>query len=217
MTKQGHLQQSVAAELAFDPLLDTSDIRVHHVMGVVSLSGTVPNYPQYVHAASAARRVSGVTKVHNHLEVVLPVSDRRDDAKLTTAANNALESAVSVPPGVEAKAKAGTLTLSGTVPFQSSRLAAESAVTNLYGVRNIKNDIEVFNDADPVDARIRVQAALDRHALVRDDSEVTVDTDHRTVTLTGHVRTLAEYDAVINAAWMTDGVAAVWDDLAVTG
>jgi len=37
------------------------------------------------------------------------------------------------------------------------------------------------------------------------------------VTLTGHVRTWAEHDAAIGAAWMASGVADVRDDLAITG
>jgi osmotically-inducible protein OsmY len=50
----------------------------------VALNGTVPSYPQYLEAA-AARRVTGVTSVHNHLEVVLPTGDFGDDTMLTTA------------------------------------------------------------------------------------------------------------------------------------
>ena len=56
----------------------------------MALNGTVPGYPQYLEAAAAARRVAGVRQVHNHLQVVLPPEDYRDDAMLTTAANNAL-------------------------------------------------------------------------------------------------------------------------------
>ena len=44
-----------------------------------------------------------------------------------------------------------------------------------------------------------------------------VDTSGNTVTLTGHVRTWAEHDAVIDAAWMATGVYDVRDDLDVTG
>jgi hypothetical protein len=45
---------------------------------------------QYLEAAGGAQRIAGVTDVHNHLEVVLPDGGYRDDAMLTTAANNAL-------------------------------------------------------------------------------------------------------------------------------
>ena len=47
--------------------------------------------------------------MHNHLEVVLPQGDYRDDATLTTTANNALMLNVTVPDGVEATAKNGSL------------------------------------------------------------------------------------------------------------
>jgi osmotically-inducible protein OsmY len=64
---------------------------------------------------------------------------------------------------------------------------------------------------------VLVQDALDRNALIMDDSDVLIDTDANTVTLTGHVRTWAEHDAVIDAAWMANGVYDVFDNLAVTG
>ena len=56
----------------------------------MALNGTVPSYPQYLEAEAAARPVAGVINVDNHLEVVLPPRDDRDDPLLTTAANNAL-------------------------------------------------------------------------------------------------------------------------------
>ncbi len=207
MGKTKDIREAVEAELSFDPLVD----------GQVALNGTVPSYPQYLEAAAAAQRVAGVTDVHNHLEVVLPPGDYRDDAMLTTSANNALTLNVTVPDGVEATARDGNLTLTGTVTYGPQRAAAESAVAGLTGVRNIKNDIEITYDADPLDANLLVQDALDRYALIPDDSDVVVDTRGNTVTLAGHVRTWAEHDAVISAAWMARGVFEVQDDLYVTG
>ena len=91
------------------------------------------------------------------------------------------------------------------------------AVAGLTGVRNIKDDIDHRLDADPVDVTVLVQDALDRNALIPDDSDVVVDTDGNTVTLTGHVRTWAEHDAAMDAAWMASSVYDVRDDLLVTG
>jgi osmotically-inducible protein OsmY len=183
----------------------------------VALNGTVPNYPQYLEAGAAAQRIDGVKNVHNHLEVVLPPGDSRDDAMLTTAANDALALTVTVPAGVEASARDGNLTLTGTVKYGAQRTAAELAVAALTGVRNIRDYIEIGYDADPGDVDILVQDALDRWALIPDDSDVTVDTRGNTVTLTGHVRTWAEHDAVVDAAWMASGVADVNDILTITG
>jgi osmotically-inducible protein OsmY len=71
--------------------------------------------------------------------------------------------------------------------------------------------------ADPVDVDLHIQQALDRSALVPDDSDVTSETRDNVITLTGHVRTWAEDDAVVGAAWMALGVIDVRDNLQVTG
>jgi hypothetical protein len=47
---------------------------------------------------------------------------------------------------------------------------------------------------------LHVQQALERSALVPDGSDVTADTKDGIITLTGHVRTRAEHDAVVGAA-----------------
>ena len=211
------IRDAVEAELEFDPLVDDGDIHVVNVNGDVALNGTVPSYPQYLEAAAATQRVAGVRNVHNHLQVVLPDEDYRDDAILTTAANNTLALNVTVPDGVEATARDGNLTLTGAVEYDRQRKAAELAVAGLVGVRNVKDDIGISYDADPVDVTVFVQDALDRNALVDDDSDISVDTSGNTVTLRGHVRTWAERDAVISAAWMAGGVTQVRDDLDIIG
>jgi osmotically-inducible protein OsmY len=217
MSKTKDIRESVEAELVFDPLVDTTDITVHNLGGEVRLTGTVPSYLQYLEAAAAAQRVGGVTKVHNNLEVVLPPAHERDDATLAATANNVLLMNVGVPLGVEATAGNGNLTLTGVVRYGSERRAAEDAVAGLTGVRGIKNKIEISDDADPSDVTLLVSDALDRNALILDDSEVTVTTNGNTVVLTGHVRTWAEHDAVIEAAWMAPAVYDVRDDLFITG
>jgi len=217
MSQTKDIRDAVESELSYDPLVDDADISVKNINGDVALNGTVPSYPQYLEAAAAARRVAGVKNLQNHLEVVLPPSDYRDDAMLTTTANNALTLNVTVPDGVEATAKDGNLTLTGTVSYGAARPAAEQAVTYLTGVRNVRDDIEISTDADPVDVTFNVQDALDRYALIPDDSDVVVDTSGNTVTLTGHVRTWAEHDAVVDAAWRATGVYDVRDNLDVTG
>jgi osmotically-inducible protein OsmY len=217
MSKTTDIRAAVEAELKFDPLVDDADIHVANLNGDVALNGTVPSYPQYLEAATATQRVSGVKNVFNHLEVALPDGDLPDDTMLTTAANNALAQNVTVPDGVEATAEDGNLTLTGTVAYGVERTAAEKAVAGLTGVRNVRDDIEISYDADPVDVDLHVQEALRRSALVSDDSNVKVALDGSIITLTGHVHTWAEHDAVVGAAWMARGVIDVDDDLQVAG
>ena len=99
----------------------------------------------------------------------------------------------------------------------TERAAAAETVAGLTGVRNVWNDIEIIYDIDPVDADLHVQEVLDRSALVPDGSDVKADTKDNVITLTGHVRTWAEHDAVLGAAWMASGVIGVRDGLEVTG
>src|SRR5262249_26975467 len=138
MGKNKDIRDAVETELGFDPLVDAADIAVMNMNGDVALNGTVPSYPQYLEPAAAVQRVDGVKNVHNHLEVVLPPGDYRDDTMLTTAANNALALNVTVPDGIEATVRDGNLTLTGTAKLGAQRTAAELAVGGLTGVRNIR-------------------------------------------------------------------------------
>src|SRR5262249_5278555 len=217
MSKTTDVRAAVEAELGFDPRVDSSNITVVNIGGDINLTGTVPSYPQYLEAAAGARRVVGVKTVDNNLEVALPESDWRDDVKLATAANNALAGNVTVPDSGEAIANDGNITLTGTVSYGTERAAAEAAVTSLTGVRNVTDDIDIGYVIDPVDVDLHVQQALERSAAVPDGSDVTANTKDGIITLTGHVRTWAEHDAVVVAAQMAQGVIDVRDNLEVTG
>jgi osmotically-inducible protein OsmY len=211
------IREAVQKELEFDPLVDATGITVKNMNGDVALNGTVPSYPQYLQAAAAARRVQGVTRVHNHLMVDLPVADYRDDPMLTTAANNALTMSVTVPGSVEASAGEGNVWLTGMVGNRFERDAAENAVAGLTGVRGIADDIEIFSDIEAADVTDLVQDALFRYGLFPDESDVRVGASDGTVILSGHVSNWAEHGTVIDAAWRGVGVKSVRDELVVTG
>ncbi len=55
--------------------------------------------------------------------------------------------------------------------YGTDRAAAEMTVAALTGARNVKDNIEISNDADPVDVTLNVQDALDRYSLIPDDSD----------------------------------------------
>jgi osmotically-inducible protein OsmY len=217
MGKAKDIREAVEEELGHDRLLDAAGITVRNLDGSVALTGTVQSYPQYLEAAEAARRAAGVTRVHNHLEVVLAPEEHRDDAMLSTAANKALAASATVPEGVEATASNGNLTLTGAVKYPSQRAAAESAVSGLIGVRNVKDEIGLVFDVDPADVSQLVKQALERRAVPPDDSHVVANASGNTVTLIGHVRTRAQRDAVVNAVWRGKAVEFVIDELEITG
>ncbi len=212
------VRAAVEAELDYDPLIDPSAITVTNRNGFIMLDGFVPNYPQYLEAGDAARRVAGVVGVQNNLEVGLSTKQIRSDHDLTEACNTALDMDLVVPVTVEATAEAGRVTLTGTVSYAAQRDAAEDDVAALIGVRSITDLITILNgEVSPDDITLAVQQALDRNALIVDDSDVHVTAGGHTVTLGGHVRSWAEHDAVVDAAWMAPGVYDVHDDVYVTG
>ena len=128
-----------------------------------------------------------------------------DDGVASGGANNALADNITVPDTVEAAAD-GNVYLTGTVAYGIERAAAEAALTGLTGVRNAIDDIEISYAIDPVDVDLHVQQGLERSALVPDGSDVAAQTKDGIITLTGHVRTWAEDDAVVSAALMAQGV-----------
>jgi osmotically-inducible protein OsmY len=103
-----------------------------------------------------------VTRVHNHLKVVLPPGGECDDTPLATAANNMLAMTVTVPNTVRATASDGNLTLAGFARNGAQRAAAEQAVAVLPGVRNVRDQIEVVSGDPLSDVTVLVQDALDR-------------------------------------------------------
>jgi osmotically-inducible protein OsmY len=218
MGKARDIRQAVEKALGRDRLLDAAGITVINLHGNVALNGTVPSYPQYLQAAETARHVAGVTGVRNHLQVELPPEAYRDDAMLTTAANNALAASAAVPGELEATAKNGNLTLTGSVRYDSQREAAKSAVSGLTGVRHVRDETDLVFDVDPGEVDRLVSEALRSHAAPLDDSSVVAVATGNTVMLSGRVRTQAQRDAVVSAAWRGQAVMAVIDTaLQITG
>ena len=141
------LRAAVHEELVTDPRIDADDIVVEVFNGEVSLDGTVPGQTQYSEAAAAARRVAGVTVVHNLLDIALPSRDYGDDAALAQLVNEALAANRAVPDGVRATAREGDIFLTGTVSYSAQRAAAEDAVAGVAGVLSVTSQIEVQGGA----------------------------------------------------------------------
>ena len=73
------LRAQVAAELSWDPKVDSTDITVSAEGGMVTLHGTVASCRQKREADNAARRVYGVAGISNYLEVHIPDQGKRAD------------------------------------------------------------------------------------------------------------------------------------------
>ena len=72
-------------------------------------------------------------------------------------------------------------------------------------------------DGASVGSDLHVAVVGNHRGTVQRLLDVQVVTKGGTISLTGHVRTWAEHDAVVDAAWMARGVIDVHDELQITG
>jgi osmotically-inducible protein OsmY len=181
---------------------------------VVTLSGAVPSFAAKFAACHDAERVRGVTVVVEHMDVSLPDMHSRNDADLAKAVTASLRWDVRVPEGnIKISVRDGMITLEGNVDWQYQRLAADSAVRYLTGVKGINNLIAVSPVKRALDVKQHIADALRRNAET-DARDITVETaDSGNVTLRGKIHSWAEREEVNRAAWATPGVRTVQDEL----
>lgn len=208
------LRQLVIDELEFEPSVDAADIGVSAENGVVTLSGYVTDYVQKTAAERAAWRVKGVKGIAQRIEVRLPGDKKQNDDEIAQRALNILAWNAVVPRDrVRVRVADGWVTLSGTVNWNYQRLAAESEVRKLGGVKGVINEITLASVAQFGDVRRRIEDALKRHAEVEADA-VRVDIrDDGTVRIEGRVDNWSEMQAVERAVWSAPGVRKVEDHL----
>jgi osmotically-inducible protein OsmY len=210
------MQQAVLRELKWDTRVEETEVGVTVDGGVVTLTGPVSSWGKRLAAEEAAHRVAGVLDVANDIEVKLPTALYRTDAELAHAVRHALEWDVFVPDTrIQSTVSDGWVTLEGSVDTWSEREDATRAVRNLSGVRGVTSKITVAPSASvPREVRKAIEEALERRAE-REARRIHVEIENGRVTLTGHVRSWVEKQAVVGAARYTPGVLAVEDNLQV--
>jgi osmotically-inducible protein OsmY len=208
------LRRQVAAELTWDPQVDSEVIEVSADSGAVTLRGTVDSLRQKRAGGKAAARVRGVIRVANELQVRIPGSDQPDDDDLRGDVLEALMLDASVPMTVDAQARNGLVTLTGTAQWHYQREKAESRTAEVTGVACIDNAITLVQ-ADAGDAGAAITAAFRRNAVLEAD-ELSVETfPGGLVILSGMVRSWVAHDHAVAAAWSAPGVVQIDDRISV--
>lgn len=209
------LRANVAAELLWDPYVDSRNIEVSVKRGAVRLTGAVASLRQKREARDATRRVYGVTSVSNQLKVRNLPESRRDDAEVRADVLRALPLDCAIPPTVDAKAAKGLVTLTGTVAFHRQRAEAEFICANVHGVLDINDEIALISAPWGDHVEREISAALKRTARLAVDYLSVDARPDGTVTLSGTVTSCAEHDDALAAAWSAPGVTAVDDRIFV--
>ncbi|HKQ12686.1 MAG TPA: BON domain-containing protein [Steroidobacteraceae bacterium] len=215
MKSDSELLADVEAELDWDPSFDDRGVVIAVKDGVVTLAGAVHSYADKWSAENAAKSVAGVRAVANDIEVKLKADAQRTDREIAEAAVTALKSNVTVPAqDIKIIVNDGCVTLEGKVAMWYQRNAAETAVRNLWGVRAVRNHIEIKTKIYAGDIRGKIRQSFKRHADT-DADKIQISVADRTVTLNGTVSTWREREDAESAAWAAPGVAHVKNLLSV--
>jgi osmotically-inducible protein OsmY len=215
MSMDDELTAYVSDELFWDPKVDNAEIAVSASDGKITLRGTVGSLHQKREAKKAAQRVYGVTSVDNQLQVRLLNDQRRSDAELRGDVLQALMLDSLVPTTVDAKVEDGFVTLSGTADWQYQRDEAEFVAENIAGALDVLDEIELKpSTPNAGDTKDSIKKAFKRNAAF-DANDLDVSTDNGTVTIQGTVRSWAEHDEAIDAAWAAPGVTSVRDAMTI--
>ena len=218
LKKDDEIEQDVRAELEAEQGSPS-----HHLVGVavdrgvVYLTGSADSYARKWAIERTVARVVGVRDVRNYLDVCLSLDDQREDGHIQAAARRALEWDARVPGGVSVEVTDGVLRLHGTVERFTQRDAADEAVRNLVGVRDVVNEIKVAAIPSAAVAGVLtgdVEAAVRRRFAV-DTGYIAIGVDNGVVTLSGAVPVFALLEDIERAVRSIPGVTRINNELLV--
>jgi osmotically-inducible protein OsmY len=195
MTENPDLEQDVRDTLGNLAVSHLGLVGITVDRGVVQLTGFTDSYARKWLIQRAVSRVIGVRDIRDYLEVRPPEPAQRTDAQVALAAQCALEWDARVPMGVDVDVTDGVLRLCGTVDQFAQREAAEEAVRNLTGVRDVTNEIRILQPPAPADLSGDVESALRRRFglacrgvwIIERDGVVTVSGEVATLELLGEI------------------------------
>jgi osmotically-inducible protein OsmY len=211
------LQRDVQNELNWVSSITAGEIGVTAKDGVVTLTGTVPNYFEKMEAEHIAGRVAGVMAIAEELKVQLPDFNERTDTDIAQSALNALAWNVAVPSDhAKVKVENGWVTLHGQVDWYYQKKAAENAVHYLMGVKGVTNSLTLKPRETITAGEIMttIENAFKRTAI-SDAHKITVKAQNGKVTLDGNVHSWIEKDEAGEYAWTTPGVSSVENNIVV--
>ena len=200
------IQKDVIDQLKWEPILNVAEIGVAVKNGIVTLSGIVDAYSKKIAAEIAARKVSGVKAVAEEIQVGLSPGFRKTDTEIAEAVLNALKWNTSVPDQkFKIKVEDGIVTVEGEVNWEYQRTAVRMSIEHLNGVRRIINLMTIKSSITPENVKQKILSAFHRSATIDADSVSAEVLDNRVV-LKGKVRSFAERQDAVDAAWSAPGI-----------
>jgi osmotically-inducible protein OsmY len=214
--RDAELQKAVRKELEWDPQVDAAHIGVSAEDGVVTLTGHVASYAERIAALHAAERVHGVRVVADDIIVRPAFTASIDDTDLAEEIMRRFRWNIIIPEDVTVEVREGTVTLRGEVRWPFQRKAAERAVRDVRGVREVDNLITIKPREKPKAEEVerRIADGIARMADL-EARRIWVETTDGAVHLHGTVHSLHEKRLAEEAALSAAGVMKIENDLVV--
>ena len=215
MKTDSQLQRDVMEELKWEPGVDHKRIGVAALNGVISLSGTVPNFAEKLLAEKTVRHVKGVRALAEDLQVRYDWQPKTSDPEIAKRVADILEWDPLVPRDrIEVTVEDGVVKLSGKVDWNYQRDLATEDTAKITGVVRIDNGIQVTPPVSTGDVRNRIEQAFERQADLEAEN-ISVQAQGSKVTLTGTVSSWSKRNIAERTAWAAPGVAQIEDKLVV--
>jgi osmotically-inducible protein OsmY len=216
--KPDEIRQDVYTHLSWDDRIDESNIMVEVSDSIVTLSGTVPTYPNLVQAERDAYEIPGVRSVDNRLSVLFPTTfPTPADGEIAASIGNLLQMNPTIDDhDIRVQVLNNVVTLTGSVSTAWQRTRAGYIAINVDGVVELKNELRVIPKGALRDDDIRkdIEASLARNAFVN-PAHMHVDVRDAHVVLTGTVDDYREYRTAERIAGYTSGVVSVKNGLTI--
>jgi osmotically-inducible protein OsmY len=209
------LRKEAIEALKWEPLLDSNEIIVNVLNGIVTLEGTVNTYAQKKVAEEVIRNISAVKAVVNDVKVELYFSAVKNDKKIASSVISALKENWAVPDHkIKVTVKDGWVTLEGILHWNFQRKAAENAIRYLNGVRGVIDNIKIEAEIKNELRKELIEKALKRNWIL-DINNIRVRVDGKTIFLSGIVSSLFQREEAEKIAWNTPGVWFVDNEIVV--
>jgi osmotically-inducible protein OsmY len=199
--------------LHFQPDLDESSITIKVKDGMVMLGGSVRYYPEKLIAYDAVRNIAGVQAVVEDIAVYLPGFAERSDNDIASEAMNVLAWTVQVPEtALQLEVQNGRVTLNGTVEWWYQKEAAENALCNLRGVRDITNNIRIASSIMPENVQVQFYHELERRGFY-DARNLTLNVEGGIIHIRGTVENVQQWNLISRVAAAVAGVTEVHNEV----
>jgi len=213
------IKKEVVDQLYWDTRIDASDVKVEVTNGVVTLSGTVPDYMGFRAAGNDVWDIPGVLRVDNRLMVRYPaeVSIPGKEEMVGLIENMIRWNANLDETKITVTSEDGRIKLEGSVDSYWKKSRAEEIVHDVVGVVEVVNELAVVPTDDILDEAIgeELMGALERNIYV-DPNAINVKVEKGRVTLSGSVENSLTLRAAVDTARHTPGVTDVVNNLTLS-